>query len=306
MNAPDIIRSRYFGPAAVTMAVIWGLMGAAGVAEACPCGCGTASPEVMFPGETWKYSLALSRQAQFKTVDTEGTLGSSNGPSAKDAFAMAISRAVGLRASVTGTIPFQRNSHTGDQSTQTMGDPTLSARYTLYMPDFTNPLIPQVQLQGAYKRSISRSIRESSDEHLMDVHGNGFNEIAAGGDVTWAMTDIKFSASALALYSQQKSFEDATYQPGPGYRLSATTGYSWIGTGQVLAIVEQETLGKLKVDSTVIDDSQKIANNIALSGSLKVGMKRTAGLQLKRTAAFGRNKNTTRSDAGNMTYTVAL
>lgn len=219
---------------------------------------------------------------------------------------MAISRALGLRASLTATIPFQRNSHTDGQSTQTMGDPTITARYTVYLPDFTNPLIPQVQLQGAYKQAIARSIRESTDEHLMDVHGNGFNEVAAGGDVTWAMTDFKFSTSTLALYSQQKSFEGSTYQPGPGYRLSATTGYSWIGTGQILAIAEQETLGRLTVDGTVIDDSQKVANNLALSGSLKVGMKRTAGLQLKRTAACGQNKNTTRSDAGTMTYTVAL
>lgn len=276
------------------------------VAFACPCGCGAASPEVMYPGEEWKYSLALQQQSGFTTIDAAGESGSSSGPDSKNILTLAMTRALNLRTSITGTVPLQRNSRQGEASNQAIGDPTVSGRYTIYLPDFVAASWPTTQITAALKWAQAKSLRETEDEFLLDVHGNGFNEATSGIEAFWGMYPIKGGIGAVGIYSQPRTFDEITYQPGPGYRVFVQSGYAWMGYGQIMVVAERETLGTLQVDGVGIADSAKAANNLTANGSLKVGEKKTGGISLKRTAAFGGNRNTIRSDLVTFSYAVAI
>jgi hypothetical protein len=260
----------------------------------------------MYPGESWKYSVAATRQSGFEAVDAAGERGTDAGPTFRDTLALSLSKAVTPRLSVTGVLPFEQNLHPDAESDRALADPTLAARWSALPGDFSAPWRPEIAATAAFKKGLAKSLRETEDEHAMDVHGNGYDEVAAGFDLFWGMTAAKLGVSAQALVPLERTIDGVTTRPEPGARSALAVGYGWMGTGQLLAVVEREAQGALVVDGETVDDSERTANATRVVGTLAAGPRRTIGVTWKRTAAFGGNKNTTRSDGVSVAWTQSL
>lgn len=279
--------------------------------NACPCGCGAVNPQVMYPGEDFKFYGSVTQDSQFETVRKDGTTGESGGPHATETYTLSLAKALSGNTSFSFALPIKRNTHDDSDSNSAMSDPSLSIRHTAYQQTFVSPLIPQVQFFSSYKHPVARSIYDGSEEeNQMDIHGNGFSEFVPGIDLWFGMTDYKLGLAQVLIYPFERKFQNEDFEidiePGLGEKTSLTLGYALQGTGQALMTIDRETRRELKVNRVEIADSDVAVNSASLTTSLRVGPRMTAGLGIKKTAALGQNKNTTRGTGVTVSYIQAF
>jgi hypothetical protein len=281
------------------------------LSSACPCGCGAINPQVLEPGEKWKYAVGVTNDSNFEVVKKNGELGRDGGPETVKTMTFAVARAVDDSLSTTVSLLAHQNTHSEEESDYSTGDPSVSVRWTALPQTFARPWSPKIQLFSTYKQSFARSANDGSERtHQMDIHGNGFSEFVPGVDIWFGMTAIKMGISQILIVPLEKKFTNDSYsvtvKPGAGERTTVSIGHTLVGFGTIVGSVDRETRQRMQVNKEEIEDSETLVNSLTIATSFKAGFRKTVGFSFKRTAALATNKNTTRADSMTMAYMQAL
>ncbi|NBW80821.1 hypothetical protein EBR21_03620, partial [bacterium] len=202
-------------------------------AQACAsCGSGSDDPLVLWPNEELKTYVGFSSSSRFEAVDTQGKFGKESGPKSRDALTFAVGKAMRNDVFVTLTLPVQQNRLEGS-SLRSLGDPILAARWSWWMPDFTEPLRPQIQLMTSYKVAHAKSLQESTRPDLLDAFGTGIPELKLGVDAFWGMNTFKGGFAVAGLFPEERKLGRTTVFPGNGLRATTTVGYSLGGDSKI-------------------------------------------------------------------------
>jgi hypothetical protein len=266
---------------------------------------------VLYPGETWRFSAAATHEANVRDVTADGTVTDDGGPTAKNTLTLAAARAVTGKWSTTLTMPVVQNARSGEDTQSALGDPSLSLRYSAYDQTFAAPALPSLASFLTYKRAFARSIYNTQDPHLMDVHGNGFDEAMLGVEAFYGLEDWKLGLAEAAIVPFERRYagpsgNSVAYRPGWGQRTTLTAGYQWVTIGQALVVVERETARAMNVAGADVPSSEKVVNAVSTTLSYALAMRKTLALTAKRTAAFGDNRNTTETTEVGLAYMQAL
>lgn len=291
--------------------VVAGLM-TADSATACPCGCGAVNAQVMYPGENWRFALTVSHDSGFAPVSADGRLGSESSPTSRQTLTLGLARSFSDSLSATISLPMEINYHPDAASHGGFSDPSLSLRYSLLQQTIAEPLLPGLQLFATLKPSLAKSLYDQPiHEYQMDIHGNGLNEGVAGLDVWYDLSEWKLGVQQNLILPMTRINEGSAgtsqaFTPGLGAKLAVSAGYNWIGAGQLLGIIEQELRQPNKISGKEIPRSRVRVNNFGVAATVAAGPRRSIGINLKRTAAFGSNQNTTRADSIAIFYMAAI
>ncbi len=155
-----------------------------------------------------------------QSTGPEGEILSSAGPDRRATTTMAAGIALSRRAFVTMSGGLVTNTR-GEASRSGIGDPLISGRYTLMMPQLARPFVPQVQLLGGWRPSFTTSIHDATDANLLDAFGTGFDEWRAGVDLWMGMLPVKPGFALVVTESVPARHDDILLRPGRLYR--ATT-----------------------------------------------------------------------------------
>lgn len=274
-------------------------------AEACPCGCGATGPQVLYPGEEWKFFGATTRMSNFETIRDDGTAGSESGPDYRDTLTLAVARAITPGLSSTLTVLSHQNMRDGEDTRRSLGDPSLSIRYTVAPQNMASPWAPQIQIFMTYKHPVARSIYETRVPYQMDVFGNGTAELVPGADAWFGMEEWRIGVAEQFSVGKERILDgNIKLSPGLSNRLSILGGYTWLGQGALLLAADHEVQAPSFVDG--VKTNQRGTNSLSLSGSYALAFRKTAGASVKRTAVGSNNRNTTASLSATISYLEAM
>ncbi|HET6345496.1 MAG TPA: hypothetical protein VFH51_11235 [Myxococcota bacterium] len=278
-----------------------GLVSAPNRAVACAsCGAGGDDALILAPSETWKASVSMARTGDFIYVKPDGRAGTAVSPVARDAFTVAMARAMGPRAFVTVTAPTVRNVGDTDERWG-VGDPSLGLRYTLVPQAFTDPWLPQVQVVAGFRYALGRSVNEAVDPGLLDVFGTGHSEVRAGLDLWWGMFDWKLGTAQQLLAPLARAIGQVETRPGYGLRSTVTAGYGRDGWGRVVAGLVREQAGEQQLDGAAVSGSRRLLHTVFATADAEVTEADTLRLTAARAGVLG-SFNTSRTSAFSLTY----
>jgi len=261
------------------------------------CGSGGDDPLILYPWEQWKIYTGLGRTSAFTPIDAAGRSGRELSPDARNTTTVSMGKTLSNRSFVTVTAPYIVNKR-GAYQRSGWGDPMVTARYTLVTQDISQEWIPQVQVLAATKAGSATSVFDYLDPARLDVFGSGVPEWRAGVDIWHAMFDWKagFAQTVTGPLSSRKT-EFGEVRNGVTYRSTATVGYGWGDFGKLLVGVNREQTTKKSLDGATQADSDVVGQSAFLSADAKIEHHSSVRLTLSKTAAFGLNKNTSRSEA---------
>ena len=269
------------------------------------CASGGDDPLILYPNEAQKFYLGVARSTGIRNVGSDGALTSAGGPEARNVTTAAYGYAFSRQDFATVTVPLAQNERRG-RSVSGVGDPSVAARHTLVMPALDRPWVPQVQLLGSYRQSVSRSVWDSTDRELLDAFGTGFSEIKGGVDIWFAATRWLAGAAAVAIFPVGRAIDGVHYQPGDGARGTLTGGYLWRGSTRTVAGISREQRGAMRVGGDLTPDGEQINQSLFFSQDYYPSPMSTVRGSLVRTAACGGNKNSARADTFSIAYLRAL
>lgn len=269
------------------------------------CGSGGDSPLILYPNESYKAYLGMTRQSGFETVYEDGKVGAESGPTQRVTAVAAIGKTFHPDFFATLTAPYVTNSRDGT-SKSGVGDPLVSVHWTVLPASVLATNRPQIQVIGAYKRASGRSVLESEDLYGLDVFGSGYDEARLGTDVWWGNGSIKGGGAHVMSIPRAREIQGAKRSPGMGQRTTATLGYGWSDMGKVLVGLTRDARDAQEVDGEEIANSESRNHSVFLTGDAKVGMRGMGRLTVARSAVIGQNKNTARALSFTMSYMVSM
>ena len=271
------------------------------VLQACPCGCGSVFPLSLYPGETWKYRIGLSRQFFQDYVHADGTVGQDiSSPATTDTVQLSVARALRENLSVFMSLPIERNSHPDARSHGGISDPSIGVRWTLNPYQAAQVYRPQVALHMAYKQKIANSLDDASEAEVpyLGVHSNGWNEIIPGVDLLFHWNAWSLSGSQAFILRPMKvklAGEDTvSYRSGLGNRSILSAAYTFYGYGQLSGGLEREYFARSSQDGRKLPDSQVKRYAAFLTSQVRVGTRQTVEMGLRRSGFDEQNQNTPR------------
>lgn len=234
-------------------------------ARACAsCGSGSDDPLVLWPNEQLKTYVGVSSSGRFETVDTEGRSGKGSGPDSRDTLTLAVGKALRNDLFATLTLPIQQNRLSGE-SLRSVGDPMVAARWSWLLPDFTEPLQPQVQLMAYYKFANARALQETERIDLLDTFSTGIPETKLGVDTFWGQSALKGGVAIAALFPSERALGRSIVFPGNGLKTTSTLGVSLGGENKVLAGVVREAREKRRDNGTRVPKSEILAHSVFMT-----------------------------------------
>jgi hypothetical protein len=173
------------------------------------CGSSATSPLVMYPGENFKIYVGTSENYNYINYGLKGATATTPWYDDNLYTRQTTTLAVGYRTtahsfvSLTGSLIHNEGVNTSslrNKDSYLIGDPILSARYTLVEPEIAQPFMPQVQVLASYKPSVAKNMIDDDRDHV-DSAGNGFHQASSGLDLWWGMPFIQFGGSEFVTYS---------------------------------------------------------------------------------------------------------
>jgi hypothetical protein len=261
------------------------------------CGSGGDDPLILYPWETFKIYTGFARTSAFTPIDAAGRSGRELSPDVRNTTTVSMGKTLSNRSFVTVTAPYIVNKREEYQRSA-WGDPMITARYTAVTQDISQEWIPQVQFIAAAKAGSANSVFNYQDPARLDVFGSGVPEWRAGVDIWHAMFDWKAGVAQTItgpLSSRKTEFGEVRH--GVAFRSTATVGYGWGDFGKLLVGVNREQTTKKSLDGETQADSDIVGQSAFLSADAKIEHHSSVRLTLSKTAAFGPNKNISRSEA---------
>ncbi len=270
--------------------------------HACPCGCGSVFPLSLYPGETWKYRVGLSRQFFQDYVDADGHVGKDEtSPQLTDT--LQLSTAVALRDNLSAfiSLPIERNAHADARSHGGISDPSIGARWVVNPYQAAQAYVPQVGLHATYKQKVANSLDDDSEPEMpyLGIHSNGWNEFISGADLLfhWQAWSLNVGESVIWRPMKTKGTaegESVSYRSGLGTRTTLSGAYTFYGYGQLSGGIEREYFARNSLNGTKLPDSQVSRYATFISAQARVGLRKTIEMGLRRSGFDLRNANTPR------------
>jgi hypothetical protein len=262
------------------------------------CGSGGDDPLVLFPAETFKTMVGSSWTPFLDAAGPDGKPLVSLGPESRIISFFAAGVAFSNRGFLTFSQAFLRNQRE-KRAVYTAGDPALSGRYTILMPQLSQPVVPQVQLVGGIRPALARSAAESKDPALLDVGGSGHDEYRAGIDIWMGMLPyVKPGLAATVTESMARNISGATLKPGRLTRITASLTStllwpleSWLGPLplKVTTGLTFDRRAPMVQDGDEVADSAQLSRGLFASGDISPGD--SLKVTWSRQGAFGETKN---------------
>ncbi len=287
------------------------------------CGSGGDEPLVLFPAEALKIHGNISVTPQLASTGPDGSTLRSAGPDRRITSTFAAGLAMSPRGFLTISQSLVTNSRIASSETaaapakQTesgLGDPLVSGRYTLVMPNLSRPLMPQVQVLAGYRPAMGRSIHDSSDAHLLDVFGSGFDEIRIGTDLWLGMLAVKPGLAVAVTESVATRHNNRLLKPGTLVRTTGSlSGAVSAGDFGIVAQpvklsagVTADRRAQATADHETVQDSEQSVNGVFLSADFPAFESDSIKLTLARQGAFGIVKNSVASTNWTMAWARVL
>ncbi|NDE15418.1 hypothetical protein EBZ80_10860 [bacterium] len=285
-----------------------------GRAMACAsCGSGGDDPLVLFPAESLKIYAGATVTPTLASTGPDGEILTSSGPDRRATTTVAAGVALSRRAFLTVSDAIVSNAR-GDASRSGPGDPVLSGRYTLVMPQLAQPLVPQVQLLGGYRPAIATSIHDATDANLLDVFGSGFDEWRAGFDVWFGMFPVKPGFALIMTESIPARHNDILLQPGRLYRATTSLtgvaelpfldGSTW--PLKIAAGLTNDQRGPALQDGDSVPASRQSATGAFASADVGVSSSGNIKVSLARQGIAGRIRNAVASTSWTVAWSSVL
>lgn len=277
------------------------------VAKGCAsCGSGGDDPLILYPNERHKVFVGLGSMGGFRNIGPSGEILTAGGPTRRYTTTMAIGHSFSPRSFATLTVPYIRNVRDGETRAG-MGDPSLSARYTLLMPSIVDPWIPQVQVFGGYRTGSARSLRNTEDpKTLLDVMGTGFAEGRGGVDLWYGQFATLFGLAHIVSYPLAQVYEQVSYQPGLAHRSTLTVGYRWLPHVKTLIGTNREAHEPINVAGNPSRDSDQLNYSTFLTQDYMLDQLKMLRLTASQMGAYGPIKNGVRASTVMVAYMQAF
>lgn len=270
------------------------------------CGSGGDDPLILYPNESSKAYVGMTRSGGFRTLGSEGDDSAAAGPTTKDTLTLSVGKSLSPTAFVTLTTPYVRNQRDG-QTQGSLGDPSFAGRWTVVMPNIAQPWRPQVQVLASHKLGEARSLRETqSPGDLLDVFGTGFPEWRAGVDIWYGISAVKFGAAVVAAYPEARRYGEHRYQPGSAVRTTVTLGSAWTPMFKTTAGINREERAAFLIDEELQPRSEQLNHAAFINQDAMLSPFDTVRLGCSRQAAFATNRNTARATNISLAYMRAF
>lgn len=289
-----------------TLIFFFSLVSAQPILACASCGSGGEDPLVLYPNESQKFYIGVSRASNFDSINESGNVQTDTmGPKNKSQVQLSYGMSFGTRSFVTVGIPLLGNSHTRN-SEYGFGDPMLSGRYTVLPMTLANEYRPQVQLLASYKPAIAKSIHTSKDPDGLDIFGSGYTQYRIGLDIWSGMTWLQYGMAQTFAFSGPRTVGDHKLQPGMEYRTVFSLGHTFEETAKFTMGLSRTYASEKKDNNIVVENSQQINNALFVTWDYFVDTVSTVRLTLARQAAVFHNTNTLRSDSLSVAYMRAF
>lgn len=269
------------------------------------CGSGGADPVILNPNETGKFYLGLAQQSQFQDIDSHGDKQPSFGPKIKQTLDLAYAQRIHPRIFASAVFNFGRNLDDAGTDMQN-GDVTLNTRTTLYLQNFAEPWLPQIQLLFSHRLAAGRSVQESQREHYRDVFGAGYDETYLGADLWCGMLPIMFGGSVLYGFPGRQETPSGLLQVGRMQRLIATFGTMPMAEFKVIGGLIHDQRGGSTLDGDDQPNSDKLSHDLFLTAETLLNEASNYRLTLARRAALLKNKNASAATVVTLAWQRAL
>lgn len=268
-----------------------------GIADGCPCGCGSAGPLILSQGESWKFQIGARREFYQAFVMQNGRTGTDDGPDFTDSLLFGAAYALFDELTVSLQTPFQRNSHRDGGEDYSIGDPTVGARYSLYQPGSLEFYDPLIQMHAAYKHSVARGVTEKSEKpHNLDIHGNGVSELSSGVDFWFNHGPWTCGTGLQMIWKRSLRQDFGEYSRLMTYGLTdrekVSLAYTFFGTGQIQIHLERESKQADRTDGLRIEDSDRLKHTTGISVNIRADYLQTVNITGSVSGYQFQNKNT--------------
>ena len=174
--------------------------------------------------------------------------------------------------------------------------------------------MPQIQLLAGYRPAIARSIHDSSDAHLLDVFGSGFDEIRAGIDLWLGMLSVKPGVAVTATEALATRHNGTLLKPGTLIRLTASlSGIAPIGDFGIGAQpvklttgITSDRRGAASADHEIVQNSEQAVNGAFISADISAWESDGIKLTLAQQGVFGVVKNSVASQNWSVAWARVL
>lgn len=268
------------------------------------CGSGSDDPLILWPSEQLKTYIGFSSSGGFEVVGAQGERGTEAGPTARDSLTMAVGKALREDLFATITTGVQQN-RKSVSSLRSVADPMIAARWSWLMPDFTEPLRPQIQLMGSYKFAQSRSLQETQRLDLLDAFGTGIPETKLGLDVFWGMGLLKGGFALATLFPEERKLGSSVVFPGNALRFTGTFGMAIDGASKVLVGTVLEKREQRRDNGLRIVGSEVISTSIFLTGDWGFTQSQTLRVSITDKGSLGSNRNMIASRSASVAWLAA-
>lgn len=287
---------RYF------FAVLWNLFVSVvwiSQVHACPCGCSVAGPLSFQAAGQMRVVSQLGTERPLGSYDAEGDLYQERGPDQILEWSQSLGYALNAAHSISATVPLLMNARYSGERNTSLGDPSLGWRYGIPGAIIVGDGWISSSLTLASKFPVAKSVNEmSEDPYSMDIHGNGYYELAAGVDTAWTNAVWTVTPGAGVIWRNPRwdtiAGEYIRRTPGLGTRADLSVGYNWIGSGELKAFVRRDWRGQDQLADRLIEDSGSLSHSLGVVTSLRIAEQTNMSVQLLRKGLTGLDYGATR------------
>lgn len=267
------------------------------------CGAGGTSPLVLYPNETLKAYVGLSVAGAGERVMRDGTTAPTAAPNRKETLSAAVGYAPTRWATVAVSVPYITNRGDDGDSRAAVGDPLIETRLTAVQAAWDRPMVPQVQGLATYKQARARSIYETEDPfRLLDVFGNGYDELSAGADLWWGMAPVMPGFAYLVTQALPRTQDGQTLTRGLRQTVTLSVGTTPIANLHAAIGVIRDTKAAEAIDGEAVPKSDAKQHNGFASLRYNPTPADEIRLSYLRTAFAFKNAETTRGTIMTLGY----
>jgi hypothetical protein len=277
-------------------------------ADACAsCSAGGLSPLVLYPNEQLKTFVGMSVTGEQERIMRDGTSGGATGPRRREALTIAVGYAPRRWLSLAASIPYLNNRADDGTTRAASGDPLLEARLTAVQAAWDRPLVPQVQAIAAYKDAQSRSIYDTEEPFtLVDVFGNGYDEVSAGADVWWGMATVMPGVAHVVTRALPRQQDGMRLERGVRQTTTISIGARPIANLHTTVGLVRDVKREERIDGEAVARSDSRQHNGYVSARYNPAPGDEIRVTYTRSAVAFNNAETTRGNAVAVGYARTL
>jgi hypothetical protein len=242
----------------------------------CPCGCDASSSLILDNYQMQKYSLQFSHELNPKVVLRNKKIISNASPisSIQTLRFSGISRGF-WGVNFFANVSIKKNNYL-TKTNYGLGDPLIGIQAELL--ESNKILVPQVYFSLGLKFPLAKSyLDKDSNYKMVEVHGNGLWELRPQIDIAWNIEEWAIVLSDIYVFKKNYSKRENIIS-GDVNRLRAQGSYTFMGTAQIWAALEQE----FRMSDEDSRGNRLFSNSFIykgeIAGNVKIGLKKSISI----------------------------